>query len=162
MIIKTKLHIPIILKFLSEQIISYKSENLILDIKAKHFNSHERKIYGSNTGECVTGLRKGQPYKIHIKVNSGKEYPDNEKWGICLYKNKYVFDSANIFSRDEALAWILGHEFWHYFCYTKQERGNVETKANACGFRWLRAYRMKYGTSTENKISLEMPLGTKR
>jgi len=143
MILKTNLHIPDIRDLLFEQLKNYKTDDLHLSIKAKHFNKHERKVYGSNTGDVST-LRKNKPYNMHILVNSGKEYPETEKWGIQLYKNKYVFDADRIYTRDEALAWILGHEFWHYFCFTKQERGNFETKANACGFRWLRNFRMKH------------------
>ena len=143
MVLKTKLHIPHVLHFLFGQLLKYNIRNLSLNIKAKRFNAGERKKFGTNNGECWRGKGgKGRKiYKISIYINSGKGYPDEEKWGIQLYRNKYIYDSENIRTKDEALAWILGHEFWHYFCYTGQEHGNVETKANACGFRWLRAFK---------------------
>jgi hypothetical protein len=141
--IQTKLRIPVIREFLSELTARYNTENLTLIMAEKPFGTKDKASYGSNNGICSKS-RKG--FKITIWIDSDHLYPIVEEWGTKTIKKGYIYDRDQINSRDESLAWILGHEFWHYLCFTNQESGNVETKANANGFKWLRKYRKRYGS----------------
>ena len=52
----------------------------------------------------------------------------------------YVWHEAPVRTANEAMVWVVGHECWHFFCKTKQHKGNWETRANKFGFEWLAEY----------------------
>lgn len=56
----------------------------------------------------------------------------------------YVWHEQVIETEEQALAWVAGHECWHFLCKTKQTRGNWETKANRFGFAWSEQYAREY------------------
>jgi hypothetical protein len=38
------------------------------------------------------------------------------------------------------MAFVFGHELWHFLCRTKQKSGNWQTKANKFGIEVLEAF----------------------
>jgi len=141
--LKTRLHIPVIREFLDKQIVRYNTSDLNINVWSKLFSKKEKKELGTNGGECVPPL-KNENYKIRIWIDEKAHYPQDERCEVSTIKNRFIFDKVRVHNKDESLAWILGHEFWHYLCFTKQESGNVETKANTNGFKWLRIFRKRY------------------
>ncbi|MBN1766282.1 MAG: hypothetical protein JW860_13565 [Sedimentisphaerales bacterium] len=49
----------------------------------------------------------------------------------------YIWHEMPVYTEEQALVWVTGHECWHYLCKTKQLKGNWETRANKYGFQWL-------------------------
>lgn len=82
-------------------------------------------------------------FPITVKENVGtNRYALTDSSGAVSGQGwSYVTEDITFYDQNEVMVFIFGHEFWHFLCKTKQERGNWETKANKFGIEVLDTYR---------------------
>lgn len=127
-----------LLTFFMQETEGFDTSNLVIKIKERKFSAKKEEQFGSSWGWCQCPMpgQKSKVHRISIVVNTGMEYPVEE----CHTTPYRTVRSAVFRSREDALAFILFHEFWHYLCNTKQRKGNYETRANVYGMEMQEKY----------------------
>lgn len=107
----------------------------------------------------VTGYYRFADRRIVIAVKRRLRYPRTAAYGVgsvTLARKpprgrpfKLVWHEERFASPDDLLAFVAGHEVWHFLCHSGQRKGNHETKANCNGFLWLREFRRWAGTAVD-------------
>jgi hypothetical protein len=99
----------------------------------------------------VTGYYRFADRRIVIAVKRRLRYPRHAAYGVgsvALAEKpargrafELVWHEGRFTSADDLLAFVAGHEIWHFLCHSGQRKGNHETKANCNGFLWLREFQ---------------------
>jgi hypothetical protein len=99
----------------------------------------------------VTGYYRFADRRIVLAVKRRLRYPRHAAYGVgsvALEQKpvrgrafKLIWHEDRFASADDLLAFVAGHEIWHFLCHSGQRKGNHETKANCNGFSWLREFR---------------------
>jgi hypothetical protein len=99
----------------------------------------------------VTGYYRFADRRIVIAVKRRLRYPRTAAYGVGsitpLRKPlkgrpyKLVWHEDRFENPDDLLAFVAGHEIWHFLCHSGQRKGDHETKANCNGFLGLQEFR---------------------
>jgi len=110
-------------------------------------------------GRCKYPNRKKKlGYRIRCCVSiTRSEFPYPAKWAVGTRqldaKNwEWVWREDQLRTLEEAVAWIAGHEAFHWLRHSRQIPGrNHETQANRAGFAWLDEWR-EIAASSEGRF----------
>lgn len=118
--------------------------------KLSCYDTRDLKLYMRwSTGKHkINGYCRYTDFFTTCRVNKNNKYPIRFKYpvgtnqaGAGLSGFSWIIDESTAHDAEEAMAWIVGHETWHFLCKTKQEKGNFQTKANKAGFAWMREFK---------------------
>ncbi len=102
-------------------------------------------------GRDLTGYYRLEDRRIVIAVKQRLRYPRRAAYAVgsvTIARRsprsrpfRLVWHEEEFRDADELLAFVAGHEMWHYLCHSGQRRADHETKANCLGFLWLREFK---------------------
>jgi hypothetical protein len=115
----------------------------------------------------VTGYYRFADRRIVIAVRRRLRYPRRAAYGVgsvtLLHKPprgrpyKLVWHEDRFDGPDDLLAFVAGHEIWHFLCHSGQRKGDHETKANCNGFLWLREFKCWAGAGARVEAIPPLP-----
>jgi hypothetical protein len=107
-----------------------------------HLKFHRRK------DQAVSGYFRYKDLLVMAAVRENQRLPLKNEWPVGSRKSRgprgwaWVWDGEPVHTRDELMAWIAGHELFHFLRHTRQVEGiQRETRANRFGFKWLREFK---------------------
>ena len=102
-------------------------------------------------GRDVNGYYRFADRRIVVAVKRRLKYPRKAAYGVGSVSVarrsprarpfKLVWHEERFDGPDELLAFVAGHEVWHFLCHSGQRKGDYETKANCNGFLWLTEFK---------------------
>jgi hypothetical protein len=138
--------------------------------KARHFATEGLSVHIKNTrakGRDVNGYYRLNDRRMVLAVKKRLRYPRRAAYGVGSQtlerptKGRAPFRllwwEDRFESAEDLLAFVAGHEVWHFLCHSGQRRGDFETRANCHGFLWLAEFRSWDGSAASALPCPERP-----
>jgi hypothetical protein len=109
-----------------------------LSVHIKHTRSRGRDVtgyYRFADRRIVIAVKKRLKYPRRAAYGVGSRPVERKRLGSRPYK--LVWHEETFTGAEDLLAFVAGHEFWHFLCHSGQRRGDFEVRANCHGFMWL-------------------------
>lgn len=104
------------------------TDDLQVTMKLLAFPDPKKKRYGVSYGYTDCPTRNGLKYRIMVHVDKTAKLPFTEEHVVCI-RGRFHECEIKFKDKEEAMVYVLGHEFWHYMVGKAVHECNEEEKA---------------------------------